>query len=543
MKSRIPVGELQRPRFSLWLKIAIPSTIFAAISIYAISQISLGQSIHQTKMASQQKLLNVVTMAACALSGDDHNIAMSRSDSSQQYFDAQVALLRRFRSKLDQIDEFPEHWYTLLRNHGDTTVFGLMTHETAFTGDTTIFRSKEARAVFENVWRDQVPRFTDIYMSDNGRWISALAAVTDSHDETVAILQVDLLYERYLTLVEELQSENNWLMIAGILFAGLLGVLLGQLIAGPVRRVSEGATTIAEGDFRGAVEEPRSLRWFPDETSSLIHNFNSMSGKLEQTLKSLRRANRRLESVDNAKSVFLHFVAHELRTPLNGLGTIKLLPELQEFDADTLEFLEDAGKSVDRLRAFTAAAERYIVALTHECDDSEVYVLNEVVEGVVTELTPFADRNGVRIDVTIPPEPLPVAMPFDVLTELVQQVVHNAIKFGNTGDHIEIELIRDGKVVDMYIRDWGKGFAAEHADRICEPFFVADILHHSRGSGVNLAMAKVYAEHYNGKLKAHSDGPGRGSIFQICLNLASEDRLPVEFWESESTVSGNGVIA
>ncbi len=522
MVSRIGQAKQQRPRFALWLKIAIPFILFAAISIFVVGQLSLEQSIEQTKAASQQKLLNVVTLAACALPGDEHHMALGSSDSAKVCFDRQVALLRRFRGKLDQIDDFPEQWYTLLRNHGDTTTFGLMTHEHPFVGDTTIFRDTAARTVFEKVWEDQVPRVTDIYRSDNGRWISALAAVTDSKDQSVAILQVDLHYERYLGIIEGLQAQAHWLQAAGILFAGLLGVALGQIISRPIRRVSRAATKIAESGFEGAVEEPTALKMFPDETSTLIHNFNSMSAELEETVKSLRRANRRLESVDQAKSVYLQFVAHELRTPLNGLGMIKVLPELQELNEDALEFVDDAGKSVDRLREFASAAERYITALTHEHDLSETYELNAALEFAIVELGPYAQKCGVRIDSRFCEERLYVSIPYNVLQQLLHQILHNAIKFSADNERVEVELYRDGKTAECFIRDWGAGFKPEHAERISEPFFVADILHHSQGSGVNLAMAKVYAEHYNGKLKAHSDGPGQGSVFHICLNLAAE---------------------
>ena len=56
---------------------------------------------------------------------------------------------------------------------------------------------------------------------------------------------------------------------------------------------------------------------------------------------------------------------------------------------------------------------------------------------------------------------------------------------------------------------------------IRDRYFVANIQQHSQGSGVSLATAKVLAEHYHGTIRANSLGEGQGSVFIVCLPLAT----------------------
>ncbi len=525
MKASMLGERLRRIFGRLWIKIAIPTALVSGLSVFVVIQISLNKSIEQIKSATQQKLLNVVTLAACAISGDEHRLALEDGPDSQRLYAEITDRLRDFRRKLNSTDAFPEHWYTLLQNHGDTSTFGLMTHPQSFTGDTTIFRDARTRSIFEDVWRDHVPRYTDLYMSDNGMWISGLAAITDSNDSTVAVLEIDWNFEDYEQSVAELRREAHGLQLIGVLAAGLLGSLLGLLIARPVRNVSEAVMRIARNRFRGQVTVPAVLQSIPDETTVLIANFNQMAVKLDETLQHLRQANTRLETVDKAKTVFLQFVAHELRTPLTGLDTLRYIAQLQELEPETEEALRDANISAERLRSFALAAERYIRALTHSPED-ELHYIDQIVEHLVADLQPLAEQEGLKLEVEFSERNVPVRIAMAALEQILTPLVRNAIKFGRDGKRVRVEFHREGQEAVCSVRDWGAGFQSKFRERIFEPFFVEDIDHHSSSSGVNLAIAKVMAQHYDGSLQAVSKGPGSGAEFILRLPIVIvEDRL------------------
>ncbi|MBK9247931.1 MAG: HAMP domain-containing histidine kinase [Ignavibacteria bacterium] len=309
--------------------------------------------------------------------------------------------------------------------------------------------------------------------------------------------------------------------IFGLLFSGILGIIVGYLIAKPIRAVSTAVSFISDNDFQGDVQIPFILNWLPDETTTLIENFNRMSAKLSETLSALRMANLRLSSLDAAKSVFLKFVAHELRTPLNGLNSLSFIPKLQVLEPDSAEILEGGIQSAQRLKTFALAAEQYIHALNHTPEVAEDVNFYQLLEYVVSDCRYKAEPVGITCEYNQSNFTANVAVPHEIIDRIIAPLLDNSVKFSNAGCRIYISVQEQGTLIHCIIEDEGEGFDPEYCEQIFEPFFVADIQQHGRGSGVSIATAKVLAEHYNGTIKAHSSGKGTGSRFILTLPIVS----------------------
>lgn len=496
----------------LWIKIALATAIISWIGIELVIQLTLIDSIRHTRTEIQSHLEHIASLAAHGISGDQHDTAMERTLEGQRAFEQIRDYMRSMRARID----FPEHWYTLLPNSSDTTYFGVMTHRTAFQGHSYIFQDARVRTLFEQVLQQKRTVATDIYRSANGVWLSAMAPIVNRTGKTVAVLEVDMRYEEYLAREESIRTRAMWIRGIGFLTGGLLGMLIGYIIAKPLRIVSKAVQQVAANDFRGNIKVPLLLRFLPDETTHLIVNFNQMASRLDTTMRELRTATERLRTLDHAKTVFLQFIAHELRTPLNALRS---LPILREFiaDNDAQDVLSGAVASADRLQTFSLAAERYIQALTHTPDFSEPLDIVEVLPYIVEEARLAAPTHDISYSCSA--EQLHVCIPYTVLESIVAPVLSNAIKFSPEGCTIAITLAVQGSAAVITIRDPGYGFAAEVADRLFEPFFVAGIEHHSQGTGVNLSIARVLTEHYQGAITARSAGLGSGSTFTLVLPL------------------------
>jgi signal transduction histidine kinase len=82
--------------------------------------------------------------------------------------------------------------------------------------------------------------------------------------------------------------------------------------------------------------------------------------------------------------------------------------------------------------------------------------------------------------------------------------------------------------------DRGQGFPPESASELFRPFTVADVTHHSQGTGLNLALAYAIVEAYGGKLWAESEGVGLGATFtaafpSVSLAPANDTECDLEF--------------
>jgi signal transduction histidine kinase len=110
-------------------------------------------------------------------------------------------------------------------------------------------------------------------------------------------------------------------------------------------------------------------------------------------------------------------------------------------------------------------------------------------------------------------------------------LLENAVRFSPERTPLSVRIhSEDGSVV-LSLRDAGSGFSPEVAEEIFEPFAVGDVLHHSKGSGLSLALARAIAEAHFGTLVAESPGRGRGATFTLTLPgaekvVAREDSVP-----------------
>ncbi len=498
----------------LWIKIAFATALISWIGIEVVIQITLLDSITNTRTEIQRDLEHVAALASHGISGNDHNAAIGNTPEARTYFNRIRDHMRAMRRQVG----FSENWYTLLPNSNDTTYFGVMTHSTSFQGDMYVFQDAGVRKIFERVLAEKMTLSTDIYKSANGIWLSALSPIINSQGNAVAVLEVDIRYEEYLAREDAIRTRAAWIRAVGFVIGGLLGMLMGYVIAKPLRVVSEAVKQVADNDFRGSVKLPFLLRLLPDETTQLIINFNQMASRLDTTLNDLLTAKERLQTLDHAKTVFLQFIAHELRTPLNGLKPLNMLEEFI-YDQDAKDILHSAVASTDRLQKFSLAAERYIQALTHTPDFSESLDIADVLPYIIDECRLAAQAYTVEFTNSNEGSLLPACIPYNILERILAPILNNAVKFSPEGCSIATTLSVADESIIITVRDPGYGFPPDVAERIFEPFFVASIEHHSQGTGVSLSIAKVLARHYRGELTAQSDGLGCGSIFTIVLPL------------------------
>ena len=124
---------------------------------------------------------------------------------------------------------------------------------------------------------DGVARFTPIYPTAGGRWITAFAPIAGGDGKTAAVLTVDYPVEIYLDRLNELRTTVVRASLVGALAGVLLGVFVARRLTRPIAALTAGVSRVAGGDLSRALPVASS-----DEVGRLTQAFNGMLDGLRQ---------------------------------------------------------------------------------------------------------------------------------------------------------------------------------------------------------------------------------------------------------------------
>ncbi|MFN3642251.1 MAG: sensor histidine kinase [Gemmobacter sp.] len=227
---------------------------------------------------------------------------------------------------------------------------------------------------------------------------------------------------------------------------------------------------------------------------------------------------------------FVANVSHELRTPLTALlGFIETLKGAARDDAGArtrfLTIMEREAARMNRLVGDLLSLSR--VEAEERVRPSERVDIAGLVGTVAATLRGMASEAGVTITVEGPGQPLEIPADPDQLTQVLHNLIENAVKYGASGKHVTVQILREAHVpalrgpgVTVAVIDRGEGIDPLHLPRLTERFYRVDN-HRSRekgGTGLGLAIVKHIVNRHRGRLKIEST-KGEGSRFSITLPL------------------------
>jgi class 3 adenylate cyclase len=126
-------------------------------------------------------------------------------------------------------------------------------------------------------FEDGVARYTRIYRTPTGAWITAFAPIPDARGQTAAVLSLDYSVDLYFDRLRELDAAILKSSVAGACAALLLGLLVARRLTRPISALTRGVARVAAGDL--AQELPVRSR---DEVGQLTRAFNEMVAGLRQ---------------------------------------------------------------------------------------------------------------------------------------------------------------------------------------------------------------------------------------------------------------------
>lgn len=231
-----------------------------------------------------------------------------------------------------------------------------------------------------------------------------------------------------------------------------------------------------------------------------------------------------LEQDARAKDEFLAVLSHELRNPLAPIRTSATL-------------LLAGGADPTMRSEIAHIIERQTAHMTRLIDDlldvSRVTrgVINLEIEGhdlgalarfALEQVRPLIDARGHNVDVQFPSHPVPVRVDGTRMVQVIGNLLNNAAKYTPKGGRIKlaVDVIEDD--ASVIVADNGCGIDGALLPHVFELF-----AQHTPGGGavpgglgIGLALARSIAELHGGEIHAASDGPGRGSRFEVRVPLA-----------------------
>jgi signal transduction histidine kinase len=333
------------------------------------------------------------------------------------------------------------------------------------------------------------------------------------------------------TPLEQLQSavQQNWLT-NGLLAAGglALGVLLALMLAARLRKSIVG---LADAASRG--EPPRveglATREIAQLQVALAESADAREAQARERESRLIAEARGAEAAhaNRLKDRFIAVLSHELRNPLAPVrNAVPLLRALRaRHDPATMQTI------VDMLDRQTAQLTRLVNDLldVSRISSGRIEVMRErldlrsVARHAVETLEPGLERRRHRLTSDLPQHPVDIVGDHVRLSQVVSNLLDNAVKFTPDGGEIGLRLHAEAGHAVLSVRDNGSGIPAELQPQIFTAFGVSEAQPaHSRagGLGLGLSIAKTLAELHGGSLEAHSAGPGQGSEFILRLPLA-----------------------
>lgn len=292
--------------------------------------------------------------------------------------------------------------------------------------------------------------------------------------------------------------------VLSLMFAFLVGFVLTKSISEPLRNAILGAEKLTEGNFEVQLPVVDS-----SEIGELSNSVNLLAARLRELEK------RRLETAAD--------IAHEFKTPLTIVkANIEamadgILPVSKESFEKISSEIDRLTKLVDELKEIKLLESKEKIYPLENTD------LVQFIRDKVSSYKVLTEGKNIDLEVKLPELPQIVRVNKEKLTQVIDNIFSNALRFTDSGGKITIGVKEHRNEARIFVSNTGIGIPPEKIPLVFERFYTAEESRsrEKSGSGLGLSIAKKLVELMNGSIKIDSK-PGEGTTVTVSFKKVKE---------------------
>ena len=245
-----------------------------------------------------------------------------------------------------------------------------------------------------------------------------------------------------------------------------------------------------------------------------------------QELQATRDLYGRAQQAGRAQEQFLALLAHELRNPLapivNAVHVLQAAAGRNPQAAPMIATIRRQAQQLARIVDDLLDVSRVQLGKIHLSE--EPVDLARLALVCVDTLKTSGKSHGRAVITQIPVEPLVVMGDPGRLEQVIWNLLDNGLKYSPPTSSIEVSVTREDDTAVLRVRDHGIGISPDMLSRIFEAFTQADtdVRRAQGGLGLGLALVRALVEQHHGRVTAQSEGPDRGSLFEVRLPVSRQ---------------------
>lgn len=252
-----------------------------------------------------------------------------------------------------------------------------------------------------------------------------------------------------------------------------------------------------------------------------------------------------LNDFERLKSSLVSVISHELRTPLTyisasvemleiSIGDPKMQNEVKRFLNIVAQGVKQLNTIIDDLLLFSNLERDSGQSLPSQI--REKVALKSLIYDVVNALKPSVQGKSQHLEVKVADDLPALTTDSGKLSEILLQLLSNAIKFTPQQGHIQLRVAQDDQTILISVTDDGPGIPPEIHQQIFNPFFQREdyLVREHGGLGLGLTLAQRLCNFISAELRVTSE-PGKGSTFTLSLPIVNP--LFEQHQEMESLLS------
>ena len=280
-------------------------------------------------------------------------------------------------------------------------------------------------------------------------------------------------------------------IVITLILAALGTAIVSMTVLKRVDTVNRTARAIMAGELSQRVP----VRGTQDEFDELAEAMNAMLDRIEDLMRSMRQVS--------------NDIAHDLRTPLTRLRQrLEHATRRDKTVAELHEVLAHAIQQVDSiLETFGALLRIAQIEAGAPVAGKTVVDASKLVTAIVEDFSPAAEDRGLQLEADVGKN-LKLSGDPELLTQMVVNLVENAIRYCPPGARIRVQANPVGDQVELAVCDTGQGIPPQERENVLRPFYRLESSRTTEGSGLGLSLVAAIAKRHEAKLSLGDNEPG-----------------------------------